>query len=129
MKKIRPLFSLNLKKSKKHEQEPVRQFNARFDALVEEFPHNIIPLEWITLVPYLNVFQGKFEFYLKNKYRTTLLKSQEFASQIEANLEFSKFDTPPMVSKTVVLEKKVANLIQSQEALMKKINSLDEEYC
>jgi hypothetical protein len=121
------LFS-QFDKIQKHEQEPVREFNARFDALVEEFPHNIRPLEGITLVRYLNAFQGKFQFLLKNKYPTTLLEAQEFASQIEANLDSCKLNTPPMISKPIVLEQKVTKLIQSQEALMTKIDALDEEY-
>jgi hypothetical protein len=36
------LFS-QFDKIQKHEQETVREFNTKFDALVEEFPHNIIP--------------------------------------------------------------------------------------
>jgi hypothetical protein len=43
------LFS-QFEKITKHEQDPVREFNARFDALVEYFPHNIRPLERLILV-------------------------------------------------------------------------------
>jgi hypothetical protein len=74
----------------------VREFNARFDALVEEFPLNIRPTEGITLAQYLNAFQGKFQFLLRNKFPETLKEAQDFASQIETNLSSCKFDVPPM---------------------------------
>jgi hypothetical protein len=116
------LFS-QFDKIQKHEQEPVREFNARFDALVEEFPLNIRPLEGITLAQYLNAFHWNFQFLLRDKFPETLKEAQEFASQIETNLNSCKLDTPPM---TVVLEQKITNLAQSQEALMTKVNALDE---
>jgi hypothetical protein len=54
----------------------MREFNEIFDSLVEEFPHNIIPSKGITLAQYLNAFQGKFQFLLRDKFPGTLEEAQ-----------------------------------------------------
>jgi hypothetical protein len=73
-------------KIQKYEQESVREFNAKFDALMEEFPLNSRPMGEITSAHYLNAFEGKFQFLLKDKFPQTLKEAQDLASQIENNL-------------------------------------------
>jgi hypothetical protein len=55
MKLMRPQFFLNFDKIHKYEQDHVREFNATFDALVEEFPHIFRPLEGLTLTSVSNL--------------------------------------------------------------------------
>jgi hypothetical protein len=104
------LFS-QFDKIQKHEQELTREFNARFDALVEEFPHYMKPLEVLTLARYLNAFQEQFRFLLKDKCPKTFLEAQGFVSQIENNLDSCKLNTPPMISEPTSLKQRVTNII------------------
>jgi hypothetical protein len=103
----------------------VREFYVRLDALIEEFTLSIRLIEGLTLVQYLNVLQGEFQFLLRDTFPKTLKEAHDFTSQIESNLNSYKFDVPPMESS---LEQNITNLAQSHKAPMAKVNSLDGIY-
>jgi hypothetical protein len=91
--------------------------------LIEEFPLNINPQKDNYFIPISECFQGEFQFFLKDKFPKTLKEAQDFASQIENNLDSCELHDPPMAS---ALEEKIMNLALSHKTLMTKVNALDE---
>jgi hypothetical protein len=88
---------------KRKEEEPINEFNSRFDALIKDFPDNLRPNDEVILLFYNNAFEGQFGIVLRDKSPKTLLEAQEWASKIEINLNTSKInDYPPKVSEKLL---------------------------
>jgi hypothetical protein len=69
--------------------EGIRDFNDRFNLLLK----NIRPSfsEEVVLQHYLNSLEGVLQFILKDRSPSTLEEAQDFACQIEENLEFEDY--------------------------------------
>ena len=52
---------------KKKESETIRQFNLRFQKLVDNFPKDIKPKAGAILLYYINALEGNFGFYFRDK--------------------------------------------------------------
>jgi len=65
---------------------------------------------------------------LKYKDPKILPEEKSFASQIEANLDYFKLNSPPRVDEPTIYEQSITKLIQSQGTLKVKIDSLDKEH-
>jgi hypothetical protein len=78
----------------KHEEESVREFNDRFNALLNQISSNSLP-ETTTLNRYLFSFEGHFQFLLKDKSPKNLREAQDIAFQLEDNLKLCKPDDFP----------------------------------
>jgi hypothetical protein len=72
----------------KQTDENVREFNDRFNTLINKLEPNFLPKS-IILQRYINSFEGTLELTLKNQFPTNLEEAQDAACQIEENLKFS----------------------------------------
>jgi hypothetical protein len=116
---------------KRKEEEPINEFNARFDALIKYFPENLRPKDEAILLCYKHAFEGQFGIILRDKSPKTLLEAQEWASEIETNLIASKLNDCPtkqVMKILLVLEQRLEQIKQAQEMLMNKIDALGKEY-
>jgi hypothetical protein len=75
----------------KHEEEYVREFNDRFNTLLNQISSNSL-LETTTLNRYLCSFEGHFQFLLKDKSPKNIREAQDIAFQLEDSLKLCKFD-------------------------------------
>jgi hypothetical protein len=74
----------------KGSSESVRDFNDRFNLLLKKLRPNLNSEEAI-LQHYLNSLEGILQFTLKDRSPSTLEEAQDFAYQIEKNLEFEDY--------------------------------------
>jgi hypothetical protein len=72
----------------KQTDEDVREFNDRFNTLINKLEPNFLPKS-IILQRYLNSFEGTLQLTLKNRFPANLEEAQDVACQIEENLKFS----------------------------------------
>jgi hypothetical protein len=77
---------------KKKENETVSEFDNRFDRLYSQIPKDLCPPEAVVCLLYMNAFDGKFCFILKDKKPTSLAQAKEYSAEIEENLLDSKVD-------------------------------------
>jgi hypothetical protein len=73
----------------KASSEGIRDFNDRFNLLLKKIMPSF--LEEAILQHYLNSLEGILQFTLKDRSPTTLEEAQDFACQIEKNLEFEDY--------------------------------------
>jgi hypothetical protein len=74
--------------TRNRDNETVRDFNERFGKLIEPISNNLKPIDVVILLQYINAFNVKFGFTLRDKFATTLEKAQEWASKIEENMSY-----------------------------------------
>jgi hypothetical protein len=74
----------------KGSSEGIRDFNDRFNLLLKKLRPNLNSEEAI-LQHYLNSLEGILQFTLKDRSPSTLEEAQDFAYQIEKNLEFEDY--------------------------------------
>jgi hypothetical protein len=67
----------------------IRDFNDRFNLLLEKIRPSLS--EEVVLQHYLNSLEGVLQFTLKDRSPSTLEEAQDFACQIEKNLEFEDY--------------------------------------
>jgi hypothetical protein len=77
---------------KKKENETVSEFDNRFDRLYSQIPTDLHPTAAVVRLLYMNAFDGKFCFILKDKNPTTLAQAKEYSAEIEENILDSKVD-------------------------------------
>jgi hypothetical protein len=73
----------------KASSEGIRDFNDRFNLLLKKIRPSFS--EEVVLQHYLNSLEGVLQFTLKDRSPSTLEEAQDFASQIEKNLEFEDY--------------------------------------
>jgi hypothetical protein len=61
---------------KRRGEEPINEFNARFDALIKDFLENLRPKDEIILLCYKHAFEGQFGIVLRVKSPKTFLEAQ-----------------------------------------------------
>jgi hypothetical protein len=76
----------------KKENETVKEFNARFDRLYNKIPTEFCPTTSSICLLYMNAFEGKFCFILKDKNPTSLAQAKEYSVDIEENLFDSRVE-------------------------------------
>jgi hypothetical protein len=77
-------------KIKKKENETVREFNIKFQKLLDKIPQDIKPKNKAIPLYYTNAFEGPFGFYLRDKSPSTLKAAQDTASRLEENFTASQ---------------------------------------
>jgi hypothetical protein len=77
---------------KKKENEIVSEFDTRFDRLYSQISTYLCPTAATVCLQYVNAFDGKFHFILKDKKPTSLAEAKEYSAEIEENLLDSKVD-------------------------------------
>jgi hypothetical protein len=77
---------------KKKENETVSEFDTRFDRLYSQILTDLRPTTAVVHLLYMNAFDGKFLFILKDKKPTTLAQAKEYSAEIEENILDSKVD-------------------------------------
>jgi hypothetical protein len=77
---------------KKKENETVKEFNTRFDRLYNQIPTEFCPTTSSVCLLYMNAFEGKFHFILKDKKPTSLAQAKEYSVDIEENLLDSRVE-------------------------------------
>jgi hypothetical protein len=77
---------------KKKENETVSEFNTIFDRLYNQIPTDFRPTTTSICLLYMNAFEGKFCFILKDKKPTSLAQDKEYNADIEENLLDSRVD-------------------------------------
>jgi hypothetical protein len=77
---------------KKKENEIVKEFNTRFDRLYNQIPTEFRPTASSVCLLYMNAFEGKFHFILKDKKPTSLAQAKEYSVDIEENLLDSRVE-------------------------------------
>jgi hypothetical protein len=80
------MLLLQLNEAKKKDNEIVKEFDARFEKLLQQIPDNLSPKDDVVVLLYTNAFEGQFGFMLKDKSPKTLGEAQEQATKIEGNL-------------------------------------------
>jgi len=74
------MLLLQLSEMKKKENETVKEFDTRFERLLQQILDNIIPKKDALLFIYVNDYHGKFGFILKDRHPTSLEEVQEQAA-------------------------------------------------
>jgi hypothetical protein len=76
---------------KNKENETMSEFDTRFDKLHSQIPKDLCPSEAVCLL-YVNAFEWKFCFILRDKKPTTLAQAKEYSAEIQENVLYSKID-------------------------------------
>jgi hypothetical protein len=126
----------------------VKEFDARFDNLLNQIPKDLCPPEAVILLLYLNSFEGQFGFILKEKMPENLAKAKEYTVQIEEHLISSKIEPfqfprarknlrrrcqPTMYRIQVTLlaqkfDQMNAQFVQSQNQIMNRLTNLERQH-
>jgi len=61
---------------KRKGEEPINEFNARFDALIKDFLENLRRKDEVIFLCYKHAFEGQFGIVLRDKSTKTLLEAQ-----------------------------------------------------
>jgi hypothetical protein len=86
------MLLLQFSEMKKKENEIVKEFDTRFEMLLQQILDNIIPKDDAILLLYVNTYVGQFGFVLKDKFPKTLEEAQEKATSIKENLSSTKVE-------------------------------------
>jgi len=70
----------------------VSEFDTRFDKLHSQIPKDLCPSKEVVYILYVNAFEGKFSFILRDKKPYTLEKSKDYSTKIEENITYSKIE-------------------------------------
>jgi hypothetical protein len=76
----------------KKENEIVKAFNTIFDRFYNQIPAKFCPIASLVRLIYMNAFEGKFCFILKDKKPTSLAQSKECSVYMEDNLLDSRVE-------------------------------------
>jgi hypothetical protein len=77
---------------KKKENETMSEFDTIFDKMYSQIPKDLCPSDAVVCLLYVNSFEGKFGFILRDKKPNTLALAKEYSAKIEENLLHSKID-------------------------------------
>jgi hypothetical protein len=92
MKKDSGMLMTQFNQIKKKENEIVSEFDTRFGKLHSQIPQDLRPIVAAVRLLYVNAFEGKFGFILRDKKPRTLVEAKEYNAKIEDNLLCSKID-------------------------------------
>jgi len=92
LNKYRGMLMNQFNQIRKKEDEIVSEFDTRFDKLHNQIPQDLFPTTIFLCLLYVNEFEGKFSFILRDNKPRTLEKSKEYSADIEENLMCLKFD-------------------------------------
>ena len=118
-----------------NENETIREFNTRFDKLLQRIPRNIFPERDHLIFLYTKAFPGHLGFMVKDKIPKTLEEAKELATKIEANIFSCKvepFIAPNTeagptqdanISRDQKLDEAIRDLTQTQTLVMNKVTS------
>jgi len=70
----------------------MKEFNTRFDRLYNQIPTEFHPIASSVYLLYMNAFEGKFHFILKDKKPTSLARAKEYSADIEKNIFDSRVE-------------------------------------
>jgi hypothetical protein len=130
---------------KKKENETVSEFDTRFDKLYSQIPKDLCPSEAVVCLLYVNAFEGKFGFILRDKKPNTLEKAKEYSAEIEENILYSKIEPyqyphtrteaktktttnnvpDPITLLAQKLDQMNAQFVQTQNQVMNRLTSLE----
>jgi hypothetical protein len=68
----------------------MNKFDTKFDKFYSQIPKDLFPYEEVVRLLYVNSFEGKFGFILRDKKPNTLEKSKEYSEEIKENIIYSK---------------------------------------
>jgi len=83
MKKDNGMLVSQFNQLKKNENEMVSEFDTRFDILYSQIPTDLRATTAVVCLLYINAFDGKFCFILKDKKSTSLTQDKEYNVYIE----------------------------------------------
>jgi hypothetical protein len=84
------MLLLQLNEAMKTINETVKEFDARFEKLLQKIPRSLIPKDNVHVPLYTNAFEGKFGCMLKDNSPKSLGGSQDQDAKIERNILSSK---------------------------------------
>jgi hypothetical protein len=76
----------------KHENESIREFHTRFEALLQRIPPSHHPKDDYLVHIYTRSFSGQLRYLLRDKDPQSIQEAQELATKIEGNLLSSKIE-------------------------------------
>jgi len=141
-----PMLLIRLNNITKQENETVREFNDKFESLVQKVPVSHHPSDNFLLFLYTKAFTGQMGFLLKDKAPKTIQEAQEVATRIEDNLSSSrvepffapriKIDAKPKIFHNAMptsdigaslakLQLTVDGMVKTQELMMNRIVNLE----
>jgi hypothetical protein len=91
-KKDNVMFVAQLNQINKKENETVSEFDTRFHRLYSQILVDFLPIAATFHLQYVNAFDGKFCFILKDKNPTYLEEAKEYSVEIEEKILDSKVD-------------------------------------
>jgi hypothetical protein len=97
-------------RNKELENETVKEFDAKFENLLQQIPSNHHPRKDYLLFLYIKDFPGHFGYFLKDKGPKTIEESQEMVAIIEANISSCKVE--PFYAPRAKDETKPRNITQ-----------------
>ena len=71
----------------KQENETMEEFNKRFNDMVKSLPATIKPIDASLLIYYIQAFEGKITYQIRDKEPTNLRDAQEKAIKINKNMQ------------------------------------------
>jgi hypothetical protein len=86
------MLLLQLSEMKKKENETVKEFDTRFERLLQQIPDNISPKDDVILFLYVNAYVGQFGFMLKDKFQRVLKRPKS------KHLRLKQIFFPPKLS-------------------------------
>jgi hypothetical protein len=91
-KKDRRMLMTRFNQIKKKENKTVNEFDTRFDNLHSHIPNDLCPPEVVVCLLYVNSFEGKFGFILRDKKPEHWQRPNNIVHEIEENILCSKID-------------------------------------
>jgi hypothetical protein len=83
----------SVQSNKIKENETVKEFVSIFDRLYNQIPTDYHPTTSLVHLLYMNSFEGKLGYILKDTYPTSLVEAKKFSIDIEENLLDAKIET------------------------------------
>ena len=91
MKKDSGMLVAQFNQINKKENE-MNEFNTKFDRLYNQIPKDFHTTDSSVYLLYMNAFEGKFRFILKDKNPTSLAQAKEYNVDIEKNIPYSRVE-------------------------------------
>jgi hypothetical protein len=115
---------------KKKENETIKEFISRFDRLYNQIPIDYRPTTSSVRLLYMNSFEGKFRYILKDKNPTSLAEANEFSIDIEENLLDSKIEPFQYPRAKAEARRKVSNnsVLDLIALLTQKIEQMNTQF-
>jgi hypothetical protein len=77
---------------RKKENETIKEFDTKFEKLLQQIPNDIFPRREHLLFLYTNAFPRNFGFMLKGELPKTLEEARELATRIEDNISYCEVE-------------------------------------